>query len=224
MKNATKKQWMIGALALTFAAGATATGARAQMGDAGPPPPPPPPGAPQGVPPEGGNGPGEGGGPRGNRTPEQTQAQRAQMMKRMLEGAGIIDVKVQDTIVDFAAAREAATRSLQEKSRAISAALRRATATEAEIAAVLDGFRAAVAAEKTRRAGAEADLDKAIGWSKKPRLDAVLTTMGLVGDEAAIAGAGGRGGRGPGGRGGNRPGGPNGQGRRARPDAGPADD
>jgi hypothetical protein len=216
MQKLTQKHWFGGALAL-LAASATVTGARAQMGgDGPPPPPPPPPGAPQGMPPGGGPGNWQG----GNATPAQQSAMRAQMLKRMLEGAGIIDVKVQDTVVAFAAEREAATQALQEKSRAISMALRSATATDAEIAAVLDGFRAAVAAERTRRAGAEKSLEAAIGWSKKPRLDALLTTMGLVGDEAAIAGGGGMGRRGMGGRGGmdgpggGRRGGQNGRGNR----------
>ena len=148
------------------------------------------------------------------------------MLRRALENAGVIDVKVQDSVVAFAAQREAATQELQEKSRAVGAALRNGAATDKEIAAVLDEFRAAVAAEKTRRAAAEKDLETAIGWSQKPRLDALLTTMGLVGDEAAVAGGRGMGGRGPGGfrggpNGGNR--GNRGGGQNGGPGGGPGD-
>ena len=196
----TKRQWTTGALALMLATGG-ASSARAQADDNGPPPPPP--GAPQAMPPGGGNR----GGAR--RTPEQMQAQRAQMLKKMLEGAGITDEKTQAAVADYAADRETAARALQEKMRAVNVALRNGAATDQEIAASLANLRSAVAAEKTRRVGAEKDLDAEIGFSKKPRLDAMLTTMGLIGDEAAIANGGGGMRGGPGGRGaGGRNGGP----------------
>lgn len=200
----TTKQWTTGALALMLATGGSAIGARAQMDDNGPPPP----GAP-GMPPRGG----KRGGAR--RTPEQMQVQRTQMLKRMLEGAGITDPKTQDPVVAFAGEREAAGRDLQEKMRAVNAALRNGAATDKEIAATLDNLRSAVAAEKTRRAVAEKALDADIGFSKNPRLDAILTTMGLIGDEAAIAGGGpggmrGGGMRGERGAGGGQRGGQNG--------------
>ena len=90
------------------------------------------------------------------------------------------------------------------------------TRPTSKIATVLADFRAAVAAEKTRREAALKQLDEDISYSKNPRLDALLTMGGLIGDEASyVGGMGGGGGRGGfGGMGGpGGPGGPGGGGR-----------
>jgi hypothetical protein len=71
----------------------------------------------------------------------------------------------------------------------------------------------ATKAEKTRRQQASTDLDAKIGYSRLPRLSALLTTMGLIGDESLLLNAsnnmGGMMG-GPGGGFGGRGGGPGG--------------
>jgi Spy/CpxP family protein refolding chaperone len=152
--------------------------------------------------------PGGGGGNRGgwNLTPEQrqqlqTQIQqvRDQSIRRELTQAGFTDVTIQDAVVAFAKVQDEARQPLQEKWRQIAQALRGDTFTETQLMSQLNSFRAAVDDEKARSAKALAALDAKISFSKKPRLDALLMTMGLTGHEGALVNNGGRvGGRGNG--------------------------
>ena len=176
--------------------GAMTTGAHAQFGAA-------PPGGP-------------GGGPGGmappadyrNLTPEQRQQlmeevgnfMRERTMRLMLTNAGVSDKTVQDTIVTFANEQNAATQAVRDQNRMLRDVLNDQTAPPAQIGGALKEFRDAADAETARRKTALEALDAKISYSKNPRLAAVLTTLGLVGDEMAIAegGGGGFGGRGGG--------------------------
>lgn len=137
-------------------------------------------------------------GGRGNRggrnlTPEQIQQMQTQMqarrdenIRRQLTQAGFTDTGVQDAIVAFANGQDTAGQSLQEKWRLINQAVRGETVTEPQLMSLLNSFRAQIDEEKARRAKATAALDAKISFSKKPRLDALLMTMGLTGEEAAF--------------------------------------
>lgn len=178
----------------------------------------------------GGNNP-QGGGGGGNRpnfremTPEQRQQFMRQMQEQRIRGmlapAGFTDAALQDAVIAFVNEQDKATEELQQKQRQIARAAREGGMADAQLATLLADFRAAVAAEKTRRATATTALDAKIEFSKKPRLDALLTTAGIIGDESSIVdsmagrgmggfgggfggGRGGRGGRGQGGGQGGR--------------------
>jgi hypothetical protein len=144
---------------------------------------------------------------------QQMRQARAESVRRMLTDAGFTQAGLQDAVVNFVQEQDEATRPLQEQARKVNQALRNGGMTEAQLATLLSDFRSDVAQEKARRAKALKELDAEIGYSKQPRLDALLTMNGLIGDEAAFAGGmGGRGGPGgPGGRGGGW-GGPGGRG------------
>lgn len=169
--------------------------------------------------------------PRGNRpnlrdmTPEQRRQamkkMREQGLRRTMTRSGFADAALQDAVVEFADAQAEATQSLQEKARLLTQAVRNQDSTDEQIAALLADFRTAAAAEKTRRATALAELEAATEFSKKPRLDALLTLSGIIGDETSLLGGagGGRGQMGGGGRGG-RGGRGNGNGGAAQPRAG----
>ncbi|HEX8235759.1 MAG TPA: hypothetical protein VF600_07360 [Abditibacteriaceae bacterium] len=205
----TRNKWAAGPLVLGLAMGLSNIGLHAQPGVA---PPPAPPGAPPA-------GPGAGG-PGGDlpnfrdMNPEQRQQwmeqrrvqmqqARAEGIRRMLTDAGFTQTGLQDAVVDFARVQEEATQPLREQAQRVQQALRNGGMTDAQLATLLSDFRAEVAQERTRRAAALKALDQEIGYSKQPRLDALLTMGGLIGDEASIAGVmGGRGG--PGGPGGGR--------------------
>lgn len=184
-----KNKWLAGPVVLGLAVGMAGIGLHAQ--------------------PEAGGG---GGRPDfRNMTPEQReqmmqrmQQMREEGMRRMLTDAGFADAIVQDAIIAFGAAQEKATQSLRQKMRQVTEAARTGAVTDAQMSTLLAEFRADVAAEKTRRAAAQKDLDTKVNFSKQPRLDALLTTMGLIGDEAAVVGGGGPGGGFGGGRGGGR--------------------
>jgi hypothetical protein len=75
----------------------------------------------------------------------------------------------------------------------VNQALRNGGMTDAQLATLMSDFRAEVAQERSRRTKALRELDTEIGYSKQPRLDALLTMSGIIGDEAYLAGVGGRG-------------------------------
>ena len=166
-----------------------------------------------------GGGAGGGGRPNfGNMTPEQRDQMIAQFRERrvrgQLDGAGITDKAVQDAIVAHSVDREKTRQTLQDLGRALVEAVSTKGTTDEKIADALKKFQDAVAAERARRKGGEKALEVKISYSKSPKLLAVLTDMGLVGEETlAIGSGGGFGGRGGfGGFGGPPGGGPPGGG------------
>ena len=165
-------------------------------------------------PPNQGPGGGGGGGRFRNMTPEQRAQMQQQMQQRREQGlhqvltaARFTEAPLQNAIVDFVNQQDTAGQAVQEKARLLGQALRDPAATDAQVAPLLADFRAAVAAEKARRATALKELDADISYTKSPRLDALLTMLGIIGDESSIMGGmgglgGGRGGMGMGGFGG----------------------
>ena len=163
----------------------------------------PPPDAPQG-------GPGQGG--RGQRfgppNAADMQARRDQMLRGSLTKAGFADTTLQDSIAAFAAAQDTAHQNLRDLTRKLRDAALEPTTTDAALTQQQNELQSALNAEKARTASSQNALNAKIAYSSKPRLNALLTSMGLVGDAAAYANPGG----GPGGQGGR--GGWNGQGGR----------
>ena len=126
-----------------------------------------------------GGGGGRGGGRGGfnNMTPEQRaqfmeqmKQRRALGLRQMMTAANVTDGGTQTFVIDFVDAQSDADQSLQDKARAVQDALRNPNSTDEQIATVLADFRAAVAAEKTRRETALKQLDEDISYSKKPAL------------------------------------------------------
>ncbi len=164
----------------------------------------------------GGRGGGFGGGQGGfggmQMTPEEQQQMMAQMRENRLRrqlAAGNADQKAQDAIIQYSKAQDEATQKIQDLMRQLVEAVSTAGTPDTKIAALLKQLEDATSAEKTRRQKARTDLDAKIGYSKLPRLSAVLTTIGLVGDESLLLNStqggnmgmmmGGRGQGGPGG-------------------------
>lgn len=160
---------------------------------------------------------GRGGGQGGfnNMTPEQREQamrqRREEGIRRQLNDAGYNEKELQDAIVEFANVQAQDEAASQEKVRALSQAIR--NGADADIAALLAQLRAEIASAKTQREAALAKLDEKIGYSRSPRLEAILVVSGLTGEVEANRGfvggqrGGGRGGRG--GRGGGQDGGQN---------------
>lgn len=213
-----KKLAVPAALGLALSIGTVATQAQPPMdggggvGPGGGPGAPGAPGAP-GVPPGGGS-------DWRNQTPEQRQQmmqqRRAETLRASLTKAGYTTSTLQDAVVTFATTQETARQTLRELSRTLNETVLNPTTTDTQVNTQLAALRSAVAVERTRTAKAQTALNTQIGYSTKPRLLALLTTMGLVGDEGLYVGAAGgpgspggwggrgsgRGGRGAGERGG----------------------
>lgn len=176
----------------------------------------------------------------GNMTPEQRQqmqAQRQQQQDQQREGQlrGAMTsigeaVPAQDAVVAFVKAQNAAAMALTPKIDAMRAAFGK-NADDAAVSAALVDYKSAVEAARKTREDQIGELDKQISFSTKPKLEALLTMMGIIGDEtsfvanlsgnARLPGAGGRGG-GRGGNGGNNRGGGAGAGNGAGGGAGAA--
>lgn len=142
---------------------------------------------------QGGFGGGQGGfGGWGNMTTEQrdlmARQQREFGWKMTLTAAGFTDQALQNDIAAFGEAQEKGRESLRTVTRKLTDAMRNGEAKDAALGVLLNDWRAAVEDEKARRTAAEKTLDAKIGYSKKPKLEATLRLIGLIGDEAALSG------------------------------------
>ncbi len=157
------------------------------------------------------------GGKHANMTPEQREAARAQMQQQMqqrretnlrttLTNAGFADKGVQDAVIAFVNEQNGQERNdTRAKMRQLNQAVRN-NANDQEIAGLLAAIRAETEASKVQHEAALKELDAKIGYTTKPRLEAVLTLAGVTGEnfgggKAAFGGGAGRGGQGQAGAG-----------------------
>ena len=115
---------------------------------------------------------------------------REQTIRLMLSNAGFADKTVQDEVIAFAKEQNAATEKLSEQNLKMMGSLRDQATPVAQLSALMNDYRAAQEDETMRRKTAVDALDAKINFRKQPRLEAVLTTLSLVGDEMAVAGLG----------------------------------
>jgi len=108
-----------------------------------------------------------------------------QQLRNELAQAGYTDTALQDALVAYADEQGKAREKLREKARKVNDALHGNAVTDNDMRTLLEEFRAAVDDEKSRREAAFKALDAKIGYSKKPKLEALLTMLGLIGDEAS---------------------------------------
>ncbi len=126
-----------------------------------------------------------------NMTPEERQElmrrNRETSTRRLLERAGVTDAATQNSVIKYVSdeqeAREKSRVTIRNASQKLAQAVRTGAVTEAQLATLLGEFQNAAADEKERRAATAAELDRQIGYSSNPRLEAVLTTLGAIGDE-----------------------------------------
>ncbi len=122
-----------------------------------------------------------------NMTPqEKEQLWRKFAEDRLREGlsrAGYTQDDVQDAAVDLQRILEADRRAIREKGGKLRGAVADGS-SEAQIGALLYDLRKTITAARTRRDHGRKDLNTKIGFTKKPKLDAVLAIYGLGGDES----------------------------------------
>lgn len=118
--------------------------------------------------------------------PPQMQAQMLeQSVRQQLQASGFTDKALQDAVIDFMQAQEKARGPLRDKAREVGAAIRNNATTDTQMATLTNAFRIAIEDEKTRSEAALKTLDAKIGYAKKPRLEALLMMLGLIGDETS---------------------------------------
>jgi protocatechuate 3,4-dioxygenase beta subunit len=132
-----------------------------------------------------------------------------QSLRSTLQRAGFNDTKLQEAVVAFATAQNTARQTNRNRLREMTQQATGGQITDVQARESLHALRQAISAEKARAAKASKELDQQIGYSKSPRLELVLTTMGLIGEASTLGintgmmgGPGGPGGPPPGGFGG----------------------
>lgn len=108
------------------------------------------------------------------------------MVRNLLTQAGFNDKDLQDAVVNEAQTQQKAATALQEKTRVLAEAIRMNALDDAKITHLMDSFSAAVQDERKARLDRAKELDQKIGYSQKPRLRALLSLTGIVGDEVSL--------------------------------------
>lgn len=121
---------------------------------------------------------------------EAMRQQRETFMREALKRAGTEDVATQDTIVEYVRNEMQARNVASQAGRKVLQGMTNRAATDPEVSALMGNLRDAVQDEKARRAVTAKDLDAKVGYTKKPRLEALLTMMGFIGDESSYLNGG----------------------------------
>ncbi len=143
----------------------------------------------------------------GRNAQNMTPAQRQQMelaqiqanearTRQILTVGGFTDAALQTAVLAFVKERETARGPLQVKIRQITQAVRAKVMTDTQLTALLNEFRALSDEERARHQKSLTALDKQIGFSTKPQLDAFLLLAGITSDEVLTLGGMGGGGMG----------------------------
>jgi uncharacterized membrane protein YgcG len=165
------------------------------------------------------------------RMEEQRNEQRQSWLRQAMAASGVADTTAQSAVIDYMTSVERSKATLREMARALSASLVKPETTDAELTTALKAYRDAVAAANAKQTADLAALNGVTKYSTTPRVEALLTLLGVLGDETAelggigeifpdspygmrggFGGRGGRGGQGGGRRGGGGQGGPGGGG------------
>jgi hypothetical protein len=121
-------------------------------------------------------------------TPEERRQANATARERglrsLLAEAGFEQKDVQDAVVAFVNEQDQAREPLRDQAAKLMDTVTGAATGDALVPGLLAELRKNVAAEKERRKAAETALDAKINYSKQPRLEAILTVLGIIGDEA----------------------------------------
>jgi hypothetical protein len=164
--------------------------------------------------------------PRGGRgnfpdTRNMTQEQRREAIRKWneereernlrdtLSRAGFTQQAGQDIVVAFSKEQNTAQESLRTMAEKLVTSVSTPGVPDAEVARLLKELQDAVAKEKERRKTARTALNEKLSYTENPRLELMLTTLGLIGDDSlglnSLTGRfGGPGGFGGGGFGGGR--------------------
>ena len=122
-----------------------------------------------------------------SRMRHEREADLREMLGQILRESQLDEAGLQDDLVAFILAQSEARAPLREQRARLVTALRRGELGDEEARASLGAWKVATATASERYAAALKELDDKIGYSKKPRLEALLATLGLLEDAAAVA-------------------------------------
>ena len=124
--------------------------------------------------------------------PEERRAAMRQIAERVLRDAmtwtRYTDKTLQDAVVVAAMEREAALDTVREKHLAVARGLMDKAVNDEQVMALVADYQTSIEEAKTRRAASLVTLDEKIQFSQKPKLAALLSFIGVTGDESALLG------------------------------------
>lgn len=112
----------------------------------------------------------------------QAAARREKSAREFMTARGFTDQATQDAIISYLQEQESAREALAEAGRSLAPALvsQNGALTDAQIETLVDGYQTQLKAYGRQNQQKQADLDAQIGFSKKPRLQAMLLLMGAL--------------------------------------------
>lgn len=125
-------------------------------------------------------------------TPEQRkqaiQAMTEQIVRGSLEQAGVNDAETQNLVINAMREQDTIYAPVRELHLKLAQALINKDPDEAQVAALLQSLHEAAQKARAAREASIKTLDDRIAFSQQPRLQALLTMLGLVGDETEHVG------------------------------------
>ncbi|HEY0074834.1 MAG TPA: hypothetical protein VGB77_12080 [Abditibacteriaceae bacterium] len=127
-----------------------------------------------------------------NMTPEQrreafrkwNEEREERSLRDTLSRAGFTQQAGQDIVVAFSKEQNAAQESLRTMAEKLVTGVSTPGVPDAEVARLLKELQDAVAKEKERRKTARTALNEKLSYTENPRLELMLTTLGLIGDDS----------------------------------------
>jgi len=109
-------------------------------------------------------------------------------LRQSLEEAGLGDKSLQEAVLNFAQAQDAAREKLRSAAARCWDALRDPNLQDAELNAVLKSYQDAAAEAQVERDKALGGLEGKVKWKSNARLAMLLRLKGLLGGEAWLSG------------------------------------
>jgi hypothetical protein len=114
--------------------------------------------------------------------------QRWSWIRQTFVSSGFVDTGVQDAVIAFMQAQDNARQPLRAMARALTTRLVNPAATDEQLKAQLATFREAVEQDAERYQQGLQALDARVNYSTQPRLETLLTVLGVVGQETPTLG------------------------------------
>lgn len=116
---------------------------------------------------------------------------RTQITERLrpeLTRAGLTDTAQQDAVIKFFIAEVEGRGALAQEGRQLAQAIQNGALTDNQLASATNNYQGAIEDEKIRHQAAVAALKKSVDYNKFPKLAALLTVIGFVGDGPTVNG------------------------------------
>ncbi|RYG65393.1 hypothetical protein EON80_17435 [bacterium] len=114
------------------------------------------------------------------------RADESELLRKRLTLHGVNEKSLQDTILAYASGNRQAKEDLDAKYKGILVGLGRDLFSDAQLAGQLNEFRALIQEENDFREVAFNTLSQNLDFGKNPRLDALLMSLGITGNELAL--------------------------------------